>query len=181
MADRAVVPAFEKYFSYDLLLFGSWRRKTNEDRDNPAISPKAYMVSGFNFAPMYNICYKWRLGVSLDGVFDGSANTYVKDYEYGYYDQEFVRPPLNKQLSLGVSGRAEYVMPYFTVGVGIGMNIIHAGGDLNSCYQMLALKADLTRNTFLHIGYSIHDFHAPNYLMLGIGFRFNHRSPVFFR
>ena len=61
----------------------------------------------------------------LDGVYDGSANVYSPD---GYGD-ELLKPSAGKQLALGVSGRAEYVMPYFTVGIGLGTNVIHAGGD----------------------------------------------------
>ncbi|MCD8031591.1 MAG: acyloxyacyl hydrolase [Bacteroides sp.] len=171
------IPAFDKHISYDLLLFGSWRRKTNESKTEPAISPKAYMVSGFNFAPMYNFCYKWRAGLSVDGVYDESANTYVEDYRSGYYNQEFRKPGLSRQLALGVSVRTEYVMPYFTVGVGIGMNVLHRGGDLRACYQILSLKTDLTRNSYLHVGYSIQDFHSPNFLMLGVGYRFHNKRP----
>ena len=33
-------------------------------------SPEAYPVFGFNFTPMYNLNYKLRLGVSLDGTFE---------------------------------------------------------------------------------------------------------------
>ena len=113
----------------------------------------------------------------MDGVYDGSANVYSPD---GYGD-EFLKPSAGKQLALGVSGRAEYVMPYFTVGIGLGTNVIHAGGDLKSFYQILALKIEVTRNSFLHIGYNLQDFHDPNYLMLGFGFRFNNKYPTFHR
>ena len=64
-------------------------------------------------------------------------------------------------------------MPYFTVGIGFGANILHGGGDLQSFYQILALKIDMTRDTFLHIGYNLKDFHEPNYLMLVIGLIIN--------
>ena len=69
----------------------------------------------------------------------------------------------------------------FTVGIGFGANILHGGGDLQSFYQILALKIDMTRDTFLHVGYNLKDFHEPNYLMLGIGYRFNNRRPRLYR
>ena len=121
---------------------------------------------------MYNLGYKFRLGISLDGVYDGSANVYADQY-----GNEFFKPSFRHQLALGLSGRAEYVMPYFTVGLGVGTNVLHGGGDWNGCYQVLALKIDVMRNSFLHIGYNLQDFHNPNYLMLGLGFRFHNRSP----
>ena len=36
-------------------------------------------------------------------------------------------------------------------------------------YQVLALKADLTKRLFLHVGYNLRNFRDPNYLMLGLG------------
>lgn len=170
------IPEFNRHISYDLVMFGSWRRKGVTFGDQQIASPHAYTVLGFNFAPMYNLGYKSRIGVSLDGVYDGSANVYTEDYISGT-EQEFYTPALSKQLALGISGRFEYVMPYFSVNVGIGVNVLHRGEDLKGIYQVLALKTDITRNAFIHIGYCLQNFHDPNYLMLGIGFRFNNKYP----
>ena len=174
------IPAFKRHISYDLVLFGSWRRTGVDFLDAQVASPEAYPVMGFCFAPMYNMGYKLRLGISLDGVYDGSANVYTQDYIAGT-QQEFFKPPLNQQLALGISGRAEYVMPYFTVGLGMGKSFLYSKGDLKAFYQILALKTEITRNSFVHIGYSIKDFHTPNFLMLGLGFRFNNQYPAFYR
>ncbi len=179
---RGLVPRFHRYFNYDLVLFGSWRRKGIAIGDARYALPDAYTVLGVNFATMYNLSYKFRLGVSLDAVYDGSANVYLANTlveEGGSAPQEFVKPALEKQLALGVSGRIEYVMPYFTVGIGLGTNVLHGGGDLKSLYQVLALKIQTTRNTFLHIGYNLHNFQTPNYLMLGVGVRFNNKHTTF--
>ena len=177
-----LAPDFPRHFSYDLVLFGSWRRKGVEVGDKQYASPNAYGVAGFNFATMYNFGYKFRAGVSLDGVYDGSANVYTEDYIYDAGGSDpgytFYTPSLDKQIALGISGRAEYVMPYFTVGIGLGVNVLHKGGDLKSFYQMLTLKIAATRRTFVHIGYCLKDFQTPNYLMLGVGFRFNNKYPV---
>lgn len=177
---RYPIPDFPRHISYDLVLFGSWRRKGVPFGGEEVASPDAYPVFGFNFAPMYNFGYKFRAGVSIDGVYDGSANVYTEDYIVGTA-QQFYKPSLDKQLALGLSARGEYVMPYFTVGVGLGANVLHGGGDLKAFYQILALKTEITRNTFLHIGYSLQNFHTPNFLMLGIGFRFHNKYPTFHR
>jgi hypothetical protein len=95
--------------------------------------------------------------------------------------QVFYKPPLNQQLALGLSVRAEYVMPYFTVGLGVGKNALYGKGDLKAYYQVIALKTEITRNSFVHIGYSVKDFHLPNFLMLGLGYRFNNKYPSFYR
>lgn len=177
---REPAPEFRRHMSYDLTFFGSWRRKGFMVNDDPMISPDTYKVLGFSFAAMYNFGYKFRAGVAADGVYDQSANVFVDDFISGTVP-EFSKPPLSKQLALGVSGRIEYVMPYFTVGFGIGTNVVHAGGDLRSVYQMLYLKAEVTRSSYIHIGYNLHNFSTPNFLMLGIGFRFNNKRPAPYR
>lgn len=179
------VRKFPRHISTDVVLFGSWRRKGVIFNDEPMASPDRYGVFGFNINPMYNMNYNLRLGLSLDGVYDSSANVYTEDYIIGMGGENpgytFYKPSIKKQLALGVSARTEYVMPYFTVGLGIGANIIHGGGDLSGLYQMLALKIEVTRNSFIHIGYNLQNFKTPNYLMLGIGYRFGNKYPCFYR
>lgn len=178
---RALHPAFPRHVSYDLTLFGSWRRKGVEFNGRQLPSPEAYTVLGFNFAAMYNFGYKFRAGLSADGVYDGSANVYTEDYIIGAGEENpghtFYKPPLDRQIALGLSARTEFVMPYFTVGIGLGMNVLHRGGDLKAFYQMLTLKVAVTRSSFIHIGYCLKDFQTPNYLMLGVGYRFNNKYP----
>lgn len=173
---EVLVPSFPQHISYDLTLFGSWRKKAVFVPEGQIPAPGTYAVAGFSFAPMYNIGYKFRAGISLDGIYDHSANIKsLPDEEYA-----FTVPSFNKQIALGLAARGEYVMPYFTIGIGLGRNILHAGGDLKSFYQILALKIDVSRNSYLHIGYNLRDFHEPNYLMLGIGYRFNNKRPKLF-
>jgi ABC-type multidrug transport system fused ATPase/permease subunit len=142
------------------VLFGSWRRKGVYVGEKQIASPGSYPVAGFNFAPMYNLNYKLRFGVSLDGVYDGSANVYTEDalVEYdagsGSSRRKFLVPGIQNQLALGLSGRAEYVMPFFTIGVGLGTNVL-GRGDLRGLYQVFALKINVTRSSFLHIGYNL--------------------------
>ena len=159
---QPVTTRFPRHISYDVVLFGSWRRKGVWVGEKQIASPNAYPVAGFNFAPMYNLGYKFRVGASLDGVYDGSANVYREDVivEYGSSSskREFLKPGIQHQLALGLSGRAEYVMPYFTIGVGMGAIAV-------------------TRSSFLHIGYNLQNFQTPNYLMLGLGFRFHNKYP----
>ena len=170
---------FRRHFTYDFVFFGSWHDRLVKTSDGFSPSPEAYPVFGFNFTPMYNLNYKLRLGVSLDGTFDGGANLYTEGDVYGKVDKsDIVRPPLGDQFALGLSGREEYVMPFFVVGVGIGANVI-GKNDLNMFYQLLTLKIALSRAVFLHVGYRLQNFNEPNFLMLGIGFRFNGKYTAF--
>lgn len=173
---RPIVPLFPQHISYDLTLFGSWRKKAVDVAGGQVPAPGNYAVMGFSFAPMYNLGYKFRAGVALDGVYDHSAN--IKQAHNG--QDNFTVPSAFKQMALGLSARGEFVMPYFTIGIGLGANILHNGDDLKSFYQILALKIDVSRNSYLHIGYNLKDFHEPNYLMLGLGYRFNNKRPRLF-
>ncbi|RNC63970.1 acyloxyacyl hydrolase [Proteiniphilum sp. X52] len=177
----SLIRDFPRHVSYDVVFFGSWRRKGIVFNGEPMASPDKYTVLGFNINPMYNLGYKLRIGASLDGVYDNSANIYTEDYIISYGDPNpgytFYKPAVNKQLALGLSARAEYVMPYFDVGVGVGANLLHGGGDLKGFYQILALKIKVTRHSFIHIGYNLQNFDTPNYLMLGLGLRLNNQHP----
>ena len=180
-----LINKFPKHISTDVVLFGSWRSKGIMYNDYALASPNTYHVFGFNINPMYNMNYNLRFGLSLDGVYDSSANVYTEDYIVSSNGDDpgftFYKPSIKNQLALGVSARGEYVMPYFTVGLGIGANILHGGKDLKGLYQILALKIEVTRSSFIHIGYNLQDFREPNYLMLGIGYRFGNKYPCFYR
>ena len=174
-----VIPPFHRHVSYDLVLFGSWRKRgyTDATTYDSYMLPGTYSVWGFNFNPMYNFCHWMNVGVSLDGVYDRSANI---DLDY-YYDATTIdnldvhRPSAIHQMALGLSGRLEFVMPYFTINLGCGHNFLNTTGDFKGFYQTLALKLNVTRKVFLHIGYSLSELKNPRFLMLGVGYRFNNQ------
>ncbi|WP_153639142.1 acyloxyacyl hydrolase [Prolixibacter sp. NT017] len=187
---QPLIPTFPRHVSYDMVLFGAWRWKGVAAADMEVLVPRKYTVLGFSFAPMYNFGYKLRAGLSVDGVYDGSANVYAKDVANNFSSGAtlfrpepppprfvFITPSFSRQWSVGISGRVEYVMPYFSINLGTGVNVLNNVGDLKSVYQVLALKIAVTRSSFIHIGYNLKDFHEPNYLMLGIGFRFHNKYP----
>lgn len=172
---RQAIPPFQRHFTYDLVLFGAWRRcgvAWDDGRDIYAV-PGTFGVFGLNFNPMYNISHWFNAGLSLDYVYDRSTNLYFPD---GYLDMDkLTAPSAAKQMAVGLSARAEFVMPYFTINMGIGTNVINARGDFKGVYEMLALKMHVYRASFIHIGYCLSDFKYPNYLMLGVGYTFNYR------
>ena len=167
---------YPRHINYDFVVFGSSRRKGVDFMGQPVASPHKYPVLGMYFAPMYNWSYRFRAGISVDAVYDGSANVYTKDYIMGT-EQKFFKPPVIQQIAVGMSVRAEYIMPIFTIGTGLGANLLHKGGDLRGTYQTFVLKVATTRNSFLHIGYNLKDFYKPNHLMLGLGYRFKNKAP----
>lgn len=177
---KRAIPPFNKHISYDLLVYGAWRKQGIYLDGNPVALPDRYGVIGFNFTPLYNLNHWFNAGISLDGVYDSSSNLYIEDYlvpSGGAHNDldHVVSPSAIRQMSLGLSARAEFVMPYFTIDAGIGKNIINAHAELKGWYQTLALKVDVAHSVFLNIGYSLYDFKTPNHLMLGIGYHFHHK------
>ena len=131
---------------------------------------------------MYNFGYKFRAGVSLDGVYDASANIYTKDYATQLDDaseEEAFSSPASQTTLSGCLGTRRMGNALLYRRHRFRSQYPAWRGDLQSFYQILALKIDMTRDTFLHVGYNLKDFHEPNYLMLGIGYRFNNRRPLY--
>ncbi len=167
-------PSFRQRLSCDAVIYGTWRRKGVFIDDKAFAAPGMFAVAGLNINPMYTISRRFKAGISLDAQYDESANIeqYIATSALPE-ELKFYRPPLKEQIGIGLSVRGEYVMPFFSINAGIGHNIYWHGKDLKGFYQILALKFSLSRHWFLHTGYQLHDFHSPNNLMLGIGYRFN--------
>ncbi|MDR0976207.1 MAG: acyloxyacyl hydrolase, partial [Prevotellaceae bacterium] len=123
----AFMTPFPRHISYDLTLFGAWHKAGVMWGDRLVAAPGSFGVFGFNFSPMYNFSYRLKAGVSLDGVYDSSTLIYTDDeiIPLGESAGDIVvhAPAFYRQLALGLSGRVEYVMPYFTVGAGFGGNV----------------------------------------------------------
>lgn len=168
--------SFRKGLSYDVLLYGAMRRKgifVQKDVGIPL--PQHFAVAGFNFAPMYNLSRYWKVGASLDYVYDESIGVRILDEITTYENPHFLHysnPPYYERMSVGVSARGEFVMPFFSINVGMGVNVYHRNSDARGFYQVLGLKTTLTRNMYLFTGYSLHNFSEPNHLMFGLGYRF---------
>lgn len=168
---------FRPHFSYDLILYGATKTKIDAELNGGYIFPGSFGVLGMNFNPMYNFHRRFRAGLSLDAQWDESAN--VQHHLAGNDSSgelKFYRPPFREQFSVGVSARAEFAMPIFSINVGIGYNVLQQGSDTRGLYQVLVLKTALPRPFFLHVGYRLSRFSDPDNLMLGIGYRFNDRK-----
>ena len=192
------LPAFQKHWSTDVVVFGGWKRRGAETALGSYTLSGTYGVVGVNVNPMYNLNHWLNVGASLDLYYDHSANltaenpkakaagseseqegkdeTETADVSSISPEDLLRTPSWYRQVTAGLSVRAEYVMPYFTVNFGIGHNFINAGSaHFKGFYEILALKAALSPKVFLHIGYSLYSFQYPNNLMLGVGYRFGVR------
>lgn len=164
-------------WTWDLTLYGAWKRKGLDTETGSHAIPGKYGVAGFNLNPLYHINPWLNVGPSLDASYDSSANLEY-DIPSGCKQQEptdeDVRmAPWYRRVAVGLSGRVEFAMPYFTINFGVGHNIVNAQTeDLRGFYEILALKVHILRKAYVHIGYSLYDFYYPNNLLLGVGVHF---------
>jgi len=172
------LPPYQHGWHTDLVVYGAWKKKGVDTTDGGAYAiPGTFGVAGFNINTLYGLNHWLNVGVSLDAQYDHSSNITLDEealtMPYWNGSEENIHiPAWHKQVSVGLSARVEYVMPYFTINMGVGHNILNAGQtDFRRLYEVLALKVAMSKRVFLHIGYSIYDFRYPNNLMLGLGYR----------
>ena len=175
---KAAVQESFRRFTLETIFYGALRAKGFEYEGSGYLLDGRFAVAGINIAPMYRFTRCFQAGVSLDVQYDESAN--LSGHLAGMVSEgtgmspRFYRPPLSEQVAAGLSLRAELVMPIFTIGVGLGRNVLYKG-ELGVFYQMATLKTDVGGNAFLQIGYRLDNFHDPSNLMIGLGWRFGGR------
>ena len=162
---------FLEKITWDLTLYGAWKRKGIETEAGTYAIPGKYGVVGLNVNPLYRINRWLNVGPSFDVFYDSSANQEIDVYKDHEPTEEDVHmAPWHKRIAMGLSGRVEFAMPYFTINFGVGHNFVNANTeDLKGFYEILALKIHILRKSYIHIGYSLYDFYYPNNLMLGLG------------
>ena len=156
---------------YDIMIYGAWRKRIIKVEYEPQICPGRFGIVGLQFSPLRKLNRYVAVGPALDMQWDEGAG--IEQYWISGTtgsDIKFERPPFGKQLSIGVSAHAELTMPIFSVNAGIGYNFLCPFSE-GRLYQSLTLKAFLTQNLFLNVGYRIGNFKDPQNLMLGIGVR----------
>lgn len=157
---------------FDVTAYGAWRKRVYRGGETPVLLNGHYPVVGLDISPMWQIRKIFRAGASVDFQWDQSTNL-KKYHAYGFTsdDIRFYRPPVLSQICVGISGRAELVMPIFSVNVGIGYNFI-GPEETRASYQLANLKVRFTDRFFLNIGYQLLNFQKQNNLMLGLGYTF---------
>lgn len=124
---------------------------------------RPFAVGGICFNTLYRLNGHFLIGPSLDVQTDRStglqnpADLYV--------------PSIWKQTALGLSVRGEIEMPFFSINLGAGYNIIRNGPDTKRFYTTYNLKTFITNSIYLNIGYRLSTSQYTHNLMFGLGFR----------
>lgn len=157
---------------FDITAYGAWRKRVYRGGETPVLLNGHYPVVGLDISPMWQIKRIFRTGASVDIQWDQSTDL-KRHHAYGTTSEDirFYRPPILSQLCVGISGRAELVMPIFSVNLGIGYNFI-GPEETRASYQLANLKVRFSERFFLNIGYQLLNFQKQNNLMLGFGYSF---------
>ena len=172
-------PDWKKNISIDLTMYGALKKYAWKHDEDIYIAEGRFGVGGIHINPFYDFNRHFRAGISLDMNFDESAS--LQDHIAGIGPEKeikFYRPSFSEQSAIGLSVRAELVMPIFSVHFGIGHNILYKGKDFKGFYQIIALKTHITRRLYLHTGYQFRDFNNPDNLLLGLGWRFSNSKKL---
>lgn len=173
---------FKQGVSYDLMAYGAWRKAyyppsagAFTEEGESKLLPGRFGVAGLTFAPMWDLHPTFRTGLSAD--FQWSGNTGLGEENVIRNDEGRVicvqHPSFFRQTSVGLSTRAELVMPIFSLNVGIGYGLL-GPSETKKLYQTINLKTHLVGPLFLNVGYRMLQFHSPSNLMLGLGVTLPH-------
>ncbi len=172
-AQSLIDDADRRIWMYDILTYGAWRRRVVRvgEAAEPNLCPGKFAVAGLQFSLLRRLNRMVAMGPSLDLQWDESAGL-SPNWVEGSYDEniKFTRPGFCEQIKIGVSARAELIMPVFSINAGLGYDVVNPNGD-KRLYQALMLKTFVHDHVYLNVGYRLGNFKDPQNLMLGIGCR----------
>ena len=147
--------------SYDIFVYGAWRADRYIHENKLQLINEPHAVAGLSFNPLYRLNRYFSLGPGLDLMLDRSADL----------NKEIATLPLTQQTACGVSAKAELTMPFFSINLGAGYNVLTKADDLKGFYTTYNLKAFLSQKLFLTVGYRLGSVNYAHNLMFGVGIR----------
>ena len=145
----------------DIFIYGAWRADRYIHEGKLQIINEPHAVAGMTFNPLYRLNRYFSIGPGLDIMLDKSADL----------DGDAKSLPATRQIACGLSVKTELTMPYLSVNLGAGYNILSRAKDLKGFYTTYNLKAFLSQKFFLTIGYRLGSVNYAHNLMLGAGIR----------
>lgn len=169
MSEKIMEEADRRRWVYDVMAFGSWRRREMKINDEKELVPGKYGVAGLQFAPLYKFNRWIGIGPALDMKWDESGG--MKAYQNpGDLTVRYEKATFRRQVSVGVSAHAELTLPIFSLNGALGYDLLSPVKE-ERFYQMMTIKAFVACNVYVNIGYRIGGFKDPQNLMLGVGVR----------
>lgn len=160
------------HLSHDIILYGGWRADRFIDGYEFVVIDKPLFIDGFQYHQLYHFNRHFALGASLDIQTDSSLNLHDAVFDENGKLVSYEHPPLLQQTECGLSLRCEITSPLFSVGAGLGVNIIGKGYDFSRIYTQYSLKHFIAQKMFIFVGYRFNSTQYTHNMMYGVGFRF---------
>ncbi len=165
--------SFAEHLTWDLILYGGWRADRFFSKGVFCLINEPIPNWGVQLNPLYHVNQYFSIGASFEMLTDMSANLYNAEINHNTGEcVAYSRPSLWRQTAMALSARGEIRMPFFSVGIGVGVNLIQHGYDMQPFYSMFGLKAFLSKRTFLYLGYRLSTLQYTRNIMYGFGYRF---------
>ena len=156
----------------DILIYGGWRADRFDDNSNFIVVDKPLIIGGAQLHQLYHLNRHFALGASLDIQTDSSLNLYGATLDEDGELISYKRPSLLEQTECGLSLRCEITAPLFSIGTGVGFNIIAHGYDMSRIYTQYSLKHFISSRMFIFVGYRFNSTQYTHNMMYGMGLRF---------
>lgn len=164
---------FWERVSWDVLVYGGWRADRFMSNGKFCLINKPFPNWGAQINPLYHFNQYFSLGASIDIFTDTSANLYDATFDPATGEVSgYSKPSLWEQTAVALSVRGEIRMPFCSVGVGIGSNIIQHGYDMKRLYSVFGLKIFVIKDAFIYVGYRLSTLKYTRNIMYGFGYRF---------
>ena len=160
------------HLSHDIIIYGGWRADRFLDNDEFVVIDKPLIINGIQYHLLHHFNRHFALGSSLDVQTDRSLNLYDATFDEEGNLTGYKRPSLLEQTECGLSLRLEITSPLFSIGAGIGLNILGGGYDFSRIYTQYSLKHFIAPQTFIFVGYRFNSTQYTHNMMYGLGWRF---------
>ena len=163
---------FKERLHYDIFIYGACRAGRIHEGNRLFVVNRPFALAGISFNPLYRLNRHIHIGPSADIQTDRSAGLYaaVKDEVTGDITG-FSVPDLWTQTACGLSLRGELEMPYFSINIGAGYNVVRNTSDIKRFYSTYNLKTRLNDWIYICVGYNLSSVQYTHNLKLGIGFK----------
>ena len=129
-------------------------------------------INGIQYHQLYHFNRHFALGGSLDIQTDRSLNLYNPTFDEAGKLISYEHPSLLEQTECGISLRCEITSPLFSVGAGLGCNILGKGYDFSRIYTQYSLKHFVNSRMFIFVSYRFNSTQYTHNMMYGLGLRF---------
>lgn len=169
-------PIVPLHIEHDFILTRSFRQKyydgTGTNLSTQYVQYR-HPIFAFSYAPMLRWSYKYRVGLSLDFLYDessGAKANYVLNENDGKMYERVWLGERSERMNLGASVKNELMMHGFSFFLNIGYNFIQGETGLTRMYEVLGLKIQPHGPVFGSVGVRAVYFTKAQFICWSLGY-----------